>query len=65
MLISVISTQMSDGGLDIGKLQKNIITLLIDVYISAKYLRDKDMNYAAECRCRVVRILLLFLNVQQ
>ena len=56
---------MSDGGLDIGKLQKNIITLLIDVYISAKYLRDEDMNYAAECRCRVVRILLLFLNVQQ
>ena len=31
---------MSDGGLDIGKLQKNIITLLIDVYISAKYLKE-------------------------
>ena len=29
------------------------------------FKRDEDMNYAAECRCRVVRILLLFLNVQQ
>ena len=35
---------MSDGGLDIGKMLNNIITLLINVYKSAKYLRDEDMN---------------------
>ena len=37
----------------------------INVYKSAKYLRDEHLNYGAEYRCRVVRILLLFLNVQQ
>ena len=36
---------MSDGGLDIGKMLKNIITYIhINVYKSAKYLRDEDMN---------------------